>query len=411
MVNENPLRVLIVSLHYAPERTGNAPYTAALARGLVNAGSSVEVITSYPFYPEWCVKPGYYGRRMEETIDGVRVRRYRHYVPIYGGTGWRRLLMELHFGFRAVFTKWGDHDIVLAVSPALFSTFLVLLKACILKVPSGLWIQDLYSKGLKESAQQSRLIADIMLQFEGLVFRLPRGLAVIHPRFASFVRSQFGIDTAQIAIIRNWTHLAVADVPLDRSTVRSARGWTEKDIVVLHAGNMGMKQGLENVVNAAAMAEAQSSNIRFVLLGGGSRRATLEEASRGFVKLEFMDLLPDDEYMAVLHSADILLVNEQPGLKEMSVPSKLTSYFHAGLPIIAAVESDGVTAEEITAARAGIVVRPGRPQELLDAVVAISSDIAFATQLGRSGQRYARDVLTEEAAVRHFVSWLARLFP
>ena len=33
---------------------------------------------------------------------------------------------------------------------------------------------------------------------------------------------------------------------------RAAHGWSHDEVVVLHAGNVGYKQGLENVVEAAA---------------------------------------------------------------------------------------------------------------------------------------------------------------
>ena len=39
-------------------------------------------------------------------------------------------------------------------------------------------------------------------------------------------------------------------------------------MIALHAGNMGVKQGLENVVEAARQADATRSPVRFVLLGG-----------------------------------------------------------------------------------------------------------------------------------------------
>ena len=65
----------------------------------------------------------------------------------------------------------------------------------------------------------------------------------------------------------------------------------------------------------------------------------------------------------------MLLVNERPGLIEMSAPSKLTTYFEAGRPIVAATEPTSITAEEIERSGAGIRVAPGRPSAILEAVL------------------------------------------
>ena len=55
----DPPEVVIVGLHYAPEHSGNAPYTTGLARHLAAAGLGVTAVVGYPHYPQWRVYPGY----------------------------------------------------------------------------------------------------------------------------------------------------------------------------------------------------------------------------------------------------------------------------------------------------------------------------------------------------------------
>ena len=50
-------------------------------------------------------------------------------------------------------------------------------------------------------------------------------------------------------------------------------------MVVLHVYNMGYKQGLENVIAAAELARRTNSRARFVLLGDGNQRASLQAAT------------------------------------------------------------------------------------------------------------------------------------
>src|SRR5690606_33378551 len=137
------------------------------------------------------------------------------------------------------------------------------------------------------------------------------------------------------------------------------------ELVVLHAGNQGAKQGLENVVEAARAADAQGAPVRFVLLGDGSRRAALQAAASGIRSIQLVDPLPEDRFPAALAAADVLLVNELAGLAEMSVPSKLTSYFDAGRAVLAATSAGSTTAHEIQASGAGVRVDAEDPQALL----------------------------------------------
>ena len=52
----------------------------------------------------------------------------------------------------------------------------------------------------------------------------------------------------------------------------------------------------------------------------------------------------------------------------MSLPSKLTTYFAMGRPVIAVTRSDGTTAAEIRRADAGLIVEPGDSAGFMAAV-------------------------------------------
>ena len=137
-----------------------------------------------------------------------------------------------------------------------------------------------------------------------------------------------------------------------------SRGWTADEVIVLHAGNMGYKQGLENVIAAASLAGSQRMPVRFVLLGDGNQRPRLEALAARVPAIEFLPPVDEADFPAVLGAADVLLVNERFGVAHMSVPSKLTSYFSTGKPVLAAADPDGLTAAELSAAGAGVVVDP-----------------------------------------------------
>jgi colanic acid biosynthesis glycosyl transferase WcaI len=400
---EPSARVLIVGLNYVPEPTGIAPYTTGLAEGLTRGGVPVRVIAGFPHYPQWRVQDGYAGRTMRETIGGVPVTRVRHFVPSAPRLV-DRLLLELGFGLRAVTARWGRPDVLLLVSPALFSTGMAGLRARLAGVPHCVWVQDIYTLGVAESGTGGRVAGRLLSRVERSILRSADRVVVIHDRFKRYLVQELGVDPERIDVVRNWSHVDEAP-SFSRTGTRERLGWGRDDVVVLHAGNMGAKQGLENVVHASQLAAERGSRVRFVLLGDGNRRSALE-ALGGNSALDFVDPLPDEEFTAALHAADVLLVNERPGLTEMSVPSKLTSYFSTGLPVIAATDAASVTAEELARSGAGVRVDAADPAALLAAAEALAADPEAAAAYGRAGRAFRGAHLSEDAAIAAFRSIL-----
>lgn len=407
--DREPLRVALLGLNYAPETTGIAPYTMGLADGLIQRGHQVRVLTGYPHYPEWSIAAGYRGRSMTETLRGVPVRRLRHHVP-NGAGGMGRVRMEASFGARLVTTGWDRPDVIVCVSPALLSTAMVLARARVnLRRPAvGVWVQDLYGRGVVETGALSGRSAGAATRFESAVLRSADGVAVIHDRFRDHLVRELSVPRNRVSVIRNWTHLQPHQLG-DRAKARAALGWTDDETVVLHAGNMGAKQGLENVVEAARAAEMAGAHVRFVLLGDGNQRARLEEIGGGIANLQFLRPLPDAAYRDAMAAADVLLVNERPGVGEMAVPSKITSYFTTGNPVLAATDAGSITAQEITTSGGGVVVPAADPRALLAAAIELSTDPDRAARLGAAGRRFAAEDLSHRVAIDRYENWIREL--
>ena len=125
--------------------------------------------------------------------------------------------------------------------------------------------------------------------------------------------------------------------------------------------------------------------------------------------LEFLPPVSEDEFPAALGAADVLLVNERPGVAQMAVPSKLTSYFSSGKPILAATDAAGFTAGELAASGAGVCVPADRPDLLLSEALRLGTDRALGAQLGEAGRRYCDELLSEEAALDRYERWIIDL--
>ncbi|GAB3773369.1 glycosyltransferase involved in cell wall biosynthesis [Nocardioides ginsengisegetis] len=400
----------MLGVNYAPEPTGIAPYTATMCRGLVARGHHVEVVTAFPHYPQWQLQPG--DRRTltrRDVRDGLGVTRVRHYVPARP-TGIPRALSEISFGARLVTRSWGRPDVVICLSPALLATAMAAARTKSLgSGPAlGIVVQDLYSAGVGETGSGGSVLARIFGRLESTVLGRADGVAVIHDRFKHTVVNRLGADAGRVAVIRNWTHVKPVQ-DFDKPAFRARMGWRTDETVVLHAGAMGEKQDLSNVVAAAQLSQSRSLPLRFVLMGDGGQRVSLERQGAGVSAIEVIPPLPDEDFGRALRAADVLLVNERPGLNEMAVPSKLTSYFSSGTAVLAATEATSTTAEELAAAGAGLRVGPGDPGALVSGVLTLRNDPLTLDELGRRGPDYCARVLSEEVALDAYDDWVRLL--
>jgi len=114
----------------------------------------------------------------------------------------------------------------------------------------------------------------------------------------------------------------------------------------------------------------------------------------GIPALQLLPPADSIDFPDVLAAADVLLVNERASAVTTSLPSKLRSYFNAGVPVVAAVPAGGGTAVEVERSGGGRRVAPEEPAALLQAVESLGQDGVERARLGAAGRRHAREHLS-----------------
>jgi len=179
--------------------------------------------------------------------------------------------------------------------------------------------------------------------------------------------------------------------------------------LAVYTGNMGLKQDLGNLVDAARFLTRSLSSVRVVLVGDGSQRCALEAQAQGLWNVRFTGLVDEQLYPVVLAAADVLVVNERASVGEMSLPSKLTSYLAAGRPILAAVAHGGASHRELmSTGGAACIVSPSEPARLAAALSALAEDSAAREAMGAAAARYAARNLSSESSLETLLGLLTR---
>lgn len=368
------LQVCVVACHYAPETSGSAPYNTFLVDSLRDAGAAIDVICGVPHYPQWKVQDPKYRRGVwwKETDTGVSMTRVRHAVPATADTVGRLRLESSFLALAAPLVARSRADVVIGVTPLLGAA--VAARIGSRGRPFGVVVHDLMSNAAAQSGAGGA-VARAVGSTEYSTYRAADRIGVVTPRFLSPLLAS-GVDEDKVVTLPVFSHVESAKCTPEEA--RRALGWPESDaITVVHSGNMGKKQGLSHVVDAAMSAQTSPGRtIEFVLVGDGNERRMLEARAASVPNIRFVDPVAKDQYPLVLAAADILLLHELPGVIEMSLPSKLTSYVTADRPIVAAVESEGIAGQMLTNYGAGAVVPAGEPTALLDTIRRVSGDAA-----------------------------------
>jgi glycosyltransferase involved in cell wall biosynthesis len=394
------LNVLITSSYYWPEDAGSAPYLTGLAEHLSARGHDVVVATGFPHYPEW--RSSARGRlAAEETHNGVRIRRRWHYVPSAQSAAQRATyeLSLLGFGLTAFPRRWRA-DVVVGTCPSVAGGALAAAAATRYRAPFGLVFQDLVGRAAAQSGVAGGArVAGLVRRIELSLAKRAAGVAIIAEGFRRYLK-EGGVPPGKIHRLRNWTRRVE---PTETSPdTRRRFGWAADDFVCVHGGNMGHKQGLDNLLNTASL--LGENRVRIALVGDGNDRERLERQAhdRSLANVDFIAMQGPGNWEATMQAADVLLVNQRASVTDMSLPSKLTSYFASGRPVIAAASPDSETAAEIGAAGAGLVVPPADPGAFRDAILALEHDRPRAQALGTSGKGYAESTLSRASALAEY---------
>jgi len=401
---DNVLRALLYSMNYAPELTGIGKYTGEMAEWLAARGFDVTVVTTPPYYPAWRVSAPYSARRYRrETLRGVKVIRCPLWVP-RRVTGLKRILHLASFAVTSLpVILWSAlrfrPSLIFVVEPPLFAAPAALLAARLSGAKAWLHVQDLEIDAAFELGVLKRgALQKVALKFESWLMRKFDRVSAISERMLARVERK-GVAAGRTVVFPNWVELDRIR-PLPETSELRSQHFGNDPVVVLYSGNMGMKQGFETVVQAAAMlAESSDETIRFVFCGDGVGRETLETAAKALKNITLLPLVPADRLNELLNAADIHVLPQRAGSEDLVFPSKLTNMLASGRPVVAASNPNGQVATLFADADCGIVVPPGDAGGLAEALRSLASDAARRRSLGAAGRKAAERLWDKDAVL------------
>lgn len=412
------MRILILGINFSPETIGIGKYSGEMAEWLARRGHQVRVVTAPPHNPFWFVparfKSWTYSREdrqypdlrtkngNRESVPKIKIIRCPLWVP-RKPNGTRRLLYVASFGLSTwpvmLWQLIWRPEIVFVVEPTLACVPQALLVATCSRAISWLHVQDfeldaafalgdLSSSWIKQWAQKIERI---------LLRRFDRISAITDP-MAERLGTK-GVDRTRRLVFPNWVDTKMIYPLLTASPFREELGISPETTVLLYAGSMGKKQGLEQVAEAARR-HVQYQGLLYVLTGEGPFRQTLMEMTKDLPNVIHLPLQSSERLNDLLNLADIHLLPQRAEAKDLVMPSKLTGMMASGRPIIATANSGTQLAAAVHGR--GLVVKPDDLEAFVSAILSLANSKELRLKLGQEARKYALSQLDLEPILRTF---------
>jgi colanic acid biosynthesis glycosyl transferase WcaI len=408
------VKILLHEVNYAPEPTSTGKYTGEMGEWLAAQGHDVRVVAAPPHYPAWRVEKGYSARAYRrERVAGTEVWRCPVWIPARP-TGLKRLLYQGSFAASSIpvilrHVLWRP-DVIMVVEPSLSCVPAALLAARLCGAKAWLHIQDFeLDAALDLGLLRGRRVRRALYGIETFLMRRFDGISTITEAMRRRVVAK-GVSEERTRVVPNWANLESVRPMQRENEVRQEFGAGLEDVLIMYAGNMGEKQGLEVVLDAADLLRGRI-DVKFALIGDGAARERLERAAeeRGLENVRFFPVQPLERLPFVLAAGDIQLVVQRREVADLVMPSKLTNILAAGRPCLATTDDGTAMYDVLNEHRCGISTEPGNAKELAEGIVALADDAQMRERLGSNARAYAESYLHKNKILARFETKLKEL--
>ncbi len=384
------MKIQVLSQSFYPDHSGISLYSSEFAFYAAEKGHEVEVITGYGFYPQW-KKRKEDQRKLFSTEYQRKVKILRGYIYVpEKPTTFKRVIHEISllastsFNF---FRAKKPEVIVVFTTPILLGFIAVIFKK-LFKCKLIINVQDFQL----EAASSLNMIK------EGLFFKILSHLekfsysnadlvtSISHSMF-DILKYNKKIRDKRIYLWPNWIERKdyILD-PVNKGLFRKQHNIKVNEIIVGYAGNVGLKQGLEILVDLAEVFKRDTC-IKFFIIGEGAGLPNIVKYAdeKKAKNLFFLPLLSPDEYKGFLHDLDIFFLPQKKTAFDVYFPSKLLGLIAAKKTILISADEESELFKTIKANKIGFVTKYGD----MDALILLVNEILGKPEKSKEVSRNA----------------------
>jgi glycosyltransferase involved in cell wall biosynthesis len=389
------MKIIYVHQYFHTPEEGGAVRSYHLAKGLVNAGIEVDMITAHnqPFYDQ-------------RRIAGIRV----HYLPVrYDQTfgflkrSWSFLRFVLES--QRLLKKLARPELIYITSTPLTTGLIGLWAKKKLAVPYIFEVRDLWPEApIQVGAIENSFLKSLLYKLEKKIYDQALSLVALSPGIAKHLQKTS--PSRELALIPNFSDLDCF-YPQRRPQKIVDQLGLDEGLTIAYTGALGEINAISELLDLAEMAQTKNKNWNFLIMGKGSQEQKLKSmATKNKLKnVRFIPFGSKTAVNVILSVADFAWISfaHLPVLKTNS-PNKFFDALAAGKAIL--INHKGWVYELVKTHELGVACLPGKKESAFKKLEYLELNPAEISLMGSNSRKLAEAYFSKEHAVSRLLEVL-----
>ncbi len=401
--------ITLIGLNFYPESTAIGLYSTQLAQYLEEQDIQLDVITAFPYYPQWKIAPEYKDKKkyLKEQLGSINLYRYKQYVP-ERPTFAKRILHILDFTWGSFRNLWKIQkcDIVISIVPFTSATLLGLIQKRRFKAKSWIHIQDFefdaaFQSGLTTAGEQKGgIVYSLLMAIEKSLFSRADMVSTISHMMLEKLKDK---TTAPTYFLPNW----IDDKKIDPAFAKAHPHLNSSKFKILYSGNIGDKQDWSFFMRL--LHKLDFSIYEVILVGDGAMRAQIEKDIIPYNGVKLHPPVPYEELSDLLCSADVHVLFQKPEVVDTVMPSKILGMMASSKPSIITGHPKSEVAQAMTISEGGYYSSDTEIDTVIMQLDTLSQNKDLAMEMGSKARTYVISHFAKNQILSRFLEALKQL--
>lgn len=401
--------ITLIGLNFYPESTAIGLYSTQLAQYLEDHDVQLDVITAFPYYPQWKIASEYQNKPsyVKEELGNINIYRYKQYVPA-NPTFLKRIIHILSFTWGSFWNLWKIKkcDVVISIVPFTSATFLGYIQKRRFNAKSWIHIQDFefdaaFQSGLTKSGEQKGgMVYRFLMWIEKSLFSKADTVSTISHTMIEKLKKK---TTAPTYFLPNW----IDEKQMDPAFAKAHPHLTSSKFKILYSGNIGDKQDWAFFMKFAQKIDLERFEI--IIVGDGSKRVWLEEEIKSYSRITLYPPVPYEELSDLLCSADAHILFQKPEVLDTVMPSKILGMMASAKPSIITGHAASEVAASMSQSQGGHYSSEKEVDTVINQLEILADSPETSKEMGIKAREYVVSNFAKNQILASFLKELSQL--
>jgi len=255
------------------------------------------------------------------------------------------------------------------------------------KCKTYLILRDIFPQNAKDLGMiRNNLVFNYFRKKEKKLYDISDYIGCMSKGNINYVTKHNKIDLDKFELLYNWKREINFKSEVTNYRIKYDLG---NKFVTIFGGNIGYAQELTFILKLAKIYKKRE-DIIFLIVGDGIEREKIDNIIKkeNLKNIIIKDPLPREEYAKLIRVCDVGLVNLNCNFTIPNFPSKITDYFEAKIPILAATDRNTDLKDLLEETNSGLWSETGDLKSYQENFEKLLNDERLRKELGNNGRKF-----------------------